>query len=74
MVVFIEEHRVEPKSRKIHALGEVLSKETVRVLVGAPLPGALRIAEEDQDVGRNGEVLVASELGAPIPRQRPTKL
>ena len=44
--------------RQVCALGEVLSQQTVGVLVGAALPRALRIAEVHGDVGRHGEALV----------------
>ncbi len=43
-------------------LGEVLSQQTVGVFVGAVLPGALRIAEVDVDLGGDGEVLVTGQL------------
>src|SRR6202023_629481 len=38
-------------------LGEVLSQQPVGVFVGASLPGALRITEEDLHIGGHGEAL-----------------
>ena len=43
-------------------LREVLAQQTVGVLVGAALPGALRIAEVDVDLGGDGEVFVTGQL------------
>lgn len=56
--------------REIRALREVLPKESVRVFVGAALPGALGIAEIYQGVRCQGEGLVARQFHASIPRQR----
>jgi hypothetical protein len=48
-------------SREVGALGEVLTKESVRVLVGAALPGAVRVGEVDlQPVADNGTIAPAS--------------
>ncbi len=41
--------------REIGALREVLSKQAVGVLIGAALPGVLRVTEVHRDVGRQGE-------------------
>ncbi len=38
--------------REVCPLGEVLPQEAIGVLVGTALPGALRIAEVNIDVGR----------------------
>ena len=38
-------------ARQVGALGEVLAQEAVGVLVGAALPGAMRVAEVDRDAG-----------------------
>ena len=43
-------------------LGEVLSQQSIRVFVGAALPGALRIAEVDVDLGGDREALVTGQL------------
>lgn len=58
--------------REIRALREVLPKESVRVFVGAALPGALGIAEIHLGVRRQGEGLVVREFHASIPGQRLT--
>ena len=50
-------------------LGEVLSQQAVGVFVGAALPGALRIAEVDVDLGGDGEIFVTGELQSAIPCQ-----
>ena len=36
---------------QVGALRKILSEQAVRVLIGAALPGALRVAEIDLDVG-----------------------
>jgi hypothetical protein len=41
-------------ARQVGALGQVLAQEAVGVLAGAPLPGALGVAEVDGDVGSRG--------------------
>ena len=41
--------------RQVALLGQVLAKETVGVLVGAALPGALGVAEVDLDAGVHAE-------------------
>jgi hypothetical protein len=38
--------------RQVGSLGEILSQQAIGVLIGAPLPGASRIAEVNIDVGR----------------------
>ena len=38
-------------SVEVGAVGEVLAEETVGVLVGSTLPGTLRVAEVDIEVG-----------------------
>ena len=43
-------------------LREVLSQQTVGVFVGAALPGTLRVAEVDGDLGGDREVLVTGQL------------
>ena len=40
---------------QVGALGEVLAQESVRVLVRAALPGAVRVGEEHRDPGLDGE-------------------
>lgn len=51
--------------REIRALWEVLPKESVRVFVGAALPGTLGIAEIHQGVRCQGEGLVVCHAGSP---------
>ena len=51
-------------------LGEVLSQQTVGVFVGASLPGALRITEEDFHLGGHREALVFGHLQPSVPGQR----
>jgi len=55
--------------RQIHALREVLPKQSIDLLVGTTLPGTLRIAEVDFDVRRQREALVIRQLFASIPGQ-----
>ena len=65
-------NRVELKlrvARQIHTLGQVLSKQSIRVLVAAALPWALRIAKVNLDVGDHRESLMPSHLFASIPSQ-----
>ena len=50
--------------------GEVLAEQAVAVLVAAALPGAVRIAEEDADVGVDGELHVLGHLLALVPGER----
>ena len=60
--------------RQVGALGEVLPQQPVGVLVRAALSWALRVAEVDRDVGRQGEPLVLGHLLAAVPGQRSTEL
>ena len=49
--------------RHVGAFGEVLSEQAISVLIGTPLPRALRITEVDIDVGRQAEpAMVREEL------------
>ena len=43
-------------------LREVLSQQSIRVFVGAALPGTLRITEVDVDLGGYREVFVTGKL------------
>src|SRR3954451_44731 len=56
------------------SLREVLAKQAVGVLVRAPLPGALGIAEVDLDPGLDREAPVLRHLRALIPGERAAKL
>lgn len=56
--------------RQIGSAREVLSQEPVGVFVRSTLPGALRIAEIDGDVGFHREAAMIGELLAAIPGQR----
>ena len=53
---------------------EVLPKKSVRIFVGAALPGASRITEIHLSVRRQGEGLVVREFHAAIPGQGLTEL
>src|SRR5215210_2937624 len=55
---------------EVGALGEVLAQEAVGVLVGAALPGRVRIAEEHLDAGVDADLLPVAHLGALVPGQR----
>ena len=55
--------------RQVRSLGEVLSQQSIGVLIGATLPRTLRIAEVDINVGRQGKLFVGREFLAPIPGQ-----
>ncbi|MDJ0338625.1 cation transporter [Cryobacterium sp. PH31-O1] len=57
---------------EIRASGEVLAEQSVGVLVGAALPGRVRLAGEDGNPGGGGEVSVAVawQFAAPDPEQR----
>ena len=60
--------------REIRTFGEVLPQQSVGILVGAALPGTLRIAEVHLDVGRHREAFVLRHLKAPIPGEGATQL
>jgi len=49
-------------AREVRALGQVLAQQSVRVLVGAALPGAVRIGKEDLDRESLGQLRVLSHL------------
>src|SRR6202158_3732751 len=59
---------------QICALREVLSQQTVCVLVGAALPWALGIAEVDMQPCVDAQARVLAHLCALVPRQRLTEL
>ena len=48
---------------------EVLSKQAIGVLVRAPLPGTLWIAEVDLDLGGDGQRLVRRQVVPAVPCQ-----
>jgi hypothetical protein len=56
---------------QVRSLGEVLPEQTVRVLVAAPLPGRVRVAEEHVQARGHGEIGVPGRLLALVPRQVP---
>jgi hypothetical protein len=56
--------------RQVRSLGELLSQQSIGVLVGSTLPRALRIAEVDVNVGHQGKLLVGAEFLAAVPGQR----
>ena len=55
--------------RQVGSLGEVLSQQTIGVLVGSALPQTLRIAKVNIDVGRQGKPFMIREFFAPVPGQ-----
>src|SRR5271165_5344412 len=60
--------------REVSPLWKVLSKESVRVLVCAALPGAVRIGEVDRQTGIDLQLCMLREFLAAIPGERPTEL
>ena len=52
---------------QVGAFGEELADEAVEVLVGAALPGRVRVAEVDGDTGGDAERGVGGEFGALVP-------
>ena len=69
--------RIQPslvELAQVGAPGQVLAEQAVGVLVGATLPGAAGVAEEDLDTGVDGELGVFGQLPAVIPGQRATQL
>jgi hypothetical protein len=62
------------KTREICSLREVLSQQTVGVLVAAALLRTAWIAEIDLHVGGDGKVLVVSHFLAAIPGQGAAQL
>lgn len=55
---------------QIQTYGKVLTDQTVGILIGRPLPGAVRIGEIDVDLQLLGKYLVARHLLALIVGQR----
>ncbi len=63
------------EQREVGALGEVLARQAVCVLIGAALPGALGVAEVDLDAGIDAEArmgaaedLTGTTNCMPVPR------
>ena len=54
-------------SRQVRSLGEVLSEQTIGVLLGAVLPWTSRVAEVNLYAGRHAKLLIGAELLAPRP-------
>jgi hypothetical protein len=54
------------QSGKVSFFREVLTDETVSVLVGASLPGRIRVGKEEIGIELLGDPLVANELEAVI--------
>src|SRR5918998_551809 len=59
---------------EVSALGKVLAQETIGVLIGTPLPRAVRVAEVDWQSCFDSELDVLSHLGTLVPCQRPAQL
>jgi hypothetical protein len=59
---------------QIGAFREVLTQQSVGVLVGATLPWAVRIAEVDLDACIDPETSMLGHFGSLIPRQRSAQL
>jgi hypothetical protein len=59
---------------QVGTLGQVLAEQAAGVLVGAALPRATRIAEEDLDTGVDGELGVLSHLSAVVPGEGAAQL
>ena len=57
-------------ARQVRALGQVLAQQAIGVLIGAALPGTVRIGKEDLDREPLGQLLVLGHLFAPIIGQR----
>src|SRR5450759_4404579 len=62
------------QAREVGTLGQVLAEQAVGVLVGAPLPRAVRVAEVDGDAGLDREGEVLGHLLATVPGERATEL
>ena len=56
-------------ARQVRALGPVLAPQAIRILVGAALPGAVRISKEDLDREPLGQASVLGHRFASIIRQ-----
>ncbi len=70
-------HRLEifgAVSAEVGALGEVLTQESVGVLIGAALPWWLWVAEVDLDAGVDAKLGVLGHLLATAPSQRASQL
>ena len=57
-------------ARQIRALGQVLAQQTIGILIGAALPGTVRIGKKDLDREPLGQPLVLGHFFAPIIGQR----
>ncbi len=60
-------------ARQVRALGQVLAQQPIRILVGAALPGAIRIGKEDLDREPLRQALVLGHLFPSIIGQRFTQ-
>ena len=61
-------------SAEIGAFGEVLTEQTVGVLVGSTLPWCLGVAEVDIQIGIYSQLRVLGHLGSLVPGQRTAQL
>ncbi len=55
--------------RQVGSLGEVLSEQTIGILVGTALPRTSRVAEVNIDVRRQAKAAMIREFLAAVPRQ-----
>ena len=60
-------------ARQVCALGQVLAQQAIRILVGATLPGAVRIGKEDLDRQPLPQACMLGHLFSSIIRQRFTQ-
>lgn len=54
-------------SGRVGSLGEVLARQAVGVLVGAALPGAVRVTEVHLHIERGGHACMQGEFGSLVP-------
>ena len=59
---------------EVGSFGHVLPDEPVPVLVAAPLPRRMWVAEEHLDAGVDGELVMVGHLSALVPGQRSEQL
>jgi hypothetical protein len=55
-------------ARQVSALGQVLAHQSVHVLVGAPLPGTVRVTEVHREARGFGQLFVPGHLSSLVVR------